>query len=381
MSERNLLLFFAVAFLLGVAGAGLVYLKIRPSEPERVQLQIDRAIQDELCERMEKDVSRFKEFPHTFLRSSLQVLLSESRATVKALLAGVPDGFPVQYRGKPSALVSLCQTKGLQWVKIPSAFPEYGEAEAELVGLSPKADIAGIAIPVLGPLESGKQRRRLALVIGNSAYLSRPLKNPVNDAQDMSAVLRATGFDVLELYDADLTGMRSVVNEFSQSLPRYDVGLVYYSGHGIEFGGRNYFLPVNADIKSEEEIPRQGYDATEISEKIGRSNTKTSILIIDACRNNPVFSKFRSATSGLKPMDAASGSIVAFSAAPGQIASDGNGRNSPYTAALLKQIQVPGKKIEDVLKEARKIVSEESGGRQVPWYNSSLAGDFYFIEQ
>lgn len=343
-------------------------------------MHIDRTIQKELCERIERDMSRFKESPHTFKRSSLRIMHSESREAAKALLHSVPDGHPIQFNGKPPTLVSLCLTKARQWVKIPSAFPEHYEAELALVEVTPNKVASGLAVLIPQPTESGKKYRRLALVIANSAYLSRPLKNPVNDAQDMSKLLRAAGFKVIELYDADLIAMRTKVNEFSESLPQYDTALVYYSGHGIEFGGRNYFLPVNADIKSEDEIPRQGFDATEISEKIARSNTKTSILIIDACRNTPVFSKFRNAKAGLKSMDATRGSIVAFSAAPGQIASDGNGRNSPYTAVLLKQMQVPGRKIEDVLKETSKVVSEESGGRQVPWYNSSLVGDFYFIE-
>jgi len=376
MSQRGQLFFFVAAFTLGVICAGLVYLKLRPSEAELLLLQSNREIQKDLCSRIEADLTKFKDTPFSFRRSSLQAIFGESREAAKALVFGVPIGQALQFKEMGPWVVELCQTEARQWVKVPSAFPDQFEGEAQLVGLLPANDASNAL-----PRQQVGKKRRLALVIGNSAYQSRPLKNPRNDAEDMSTFLKSAGFDVLELRDGDLPTMRARVDEFTRSLSGYEVGLVYYSGHGIEFAGRNYFLPVDVDIKSEEEIPRQGLDATQISEKMAKNGGKTSILIIDACRNAPVFSRFRSTTAGLKSMDAASGSIVAFSAAPGQVASDGNGRNSPYTAALLKQMQAPGKKIEDVLKESIRVVSQESGGRQVPWYNSSLTGDFYFIEQ
>ena len=158
------------------------------------------------------------------------------------------------------------------------------------------------------------------------------------------SLLKNAGFKVIELHNANLDEMRRSITDFSEQLVNYEVGLVYYSGHGIEFSGRNYFIPVNANIKTEDEIPRQGFDVTEIVEKMSRNNLKTSIFIIDACRNAPVFSKFRSPKTGLTSMQVSNGSIVAFSAAPGQVAIDGNGRNSPYTKALLQQIQIPNKK-------------------------------------
>ena len=215
----------------------------------------------------------------------------------------------------------------------------------------------------------------------NILHNNRPLKNPLNDAKDISAALKNANFRVIELYDADRIKMEHAIDSFSSELGNYNVGLVYYSGHGIEFAGRNYFIPVNADIKSEAEIPRQGFDATQIVEKMGRSNVKTSIFIIDACRNAPIFTKFKGSDSGLAIMQGSTGTVLAYSAAPGHVALDGNGRNSPYTSALLKQLGIPNKKIEDIMKDTAKAVSDDTAGRQVPWYNSSLIGDFYFIKK
>lgn len=379
MTERKIILLFVLTYLLGVAGGWGIYNKIKPSEEQQLQLQVDAAIRDGLCERIQNDIDKFKSAPHSFQRSSLKVLLSESIETSKALLANLPEEHPIKFKGVNGPVVSTCQTEASQWVKIPTVFPEQYEAEIALIGNKSIPDQIdnGLKTHELVSINKGE---RLALVIGNANY-PRPLKNPVNDAKDVGNALKNAGFKVIELYDADLDEMRSSINKFSESLVNYEVGLVYYSGHGIEFSGRNYFIPINANIKTEDEIPRQGFDATTIVEKMSRNNVKTSIFIIDACRNAPVFSKFRSAKSGLSSMQVSNGSIVAFSAAPGQVAIDGNERNSPYTKALLQQIQIPNKKIEEVMKDTGKLVNENSGGRQVPWYNSSLVGDFYFIKQ
>jgi hypothetical protein len=380
MTARRTIILLVFAYLLGLTGGWGIHIKIKPSEEQVVQLQVDAMIRYELCERIQSDINKFKRSPHSFQRSSLKVLISESVETTKTLASAQPKDQPVQFKGTGGSVVSSCQILANQWVKIPTVFPEQFEEELALINPKSKPDFSNTdQIP--NSLQVNNNEKRLALVIGNSDYQARPLKNPVNDAQDVGKALKSAGFKVLELYDADLDGMQKSIHNFSELLANYEVGLVYYSGHGIEFSGRNYFIPINANIKSEDEIPRQGFDATEIVEKMTRSNVKTSIFIIDACRNAPVFSKFRSAKSGLTSMQVSNGSIVAFSAAPGQVAIDGNGRNSPYTTSLLRQIQIPNKKIEDVMKETAKFVSESTGGRQVPWYNSSLIGDFYFIKQ
>ena len=379
MTDRNKILALVLAFVAGVAVAWVYYSKTRPSSEQLYLMRIDNEIRENLCKRIETDLERFDHSPQTFKRSSLSVLIKESSAVAGTKFSDYEDGLVVKFRGVESkSIVSMCEKKAIQWVSISSHFPEHYENELALI--TGKASYSSRTDPQSSTHVSATSKR-LALVIGNSRYSSRPLKNPVNDASDMASTLREMGFEVIERHDANLNEMRGAMRSFVDGLQQSDVGLVYYSGHGIEFSGRNYFIPVDADIKSEEEIPRQGFDVTEIVEKMGRSNLKTSIFIIDACRNAPVFSSFKSAKSGLVAMQGSRGSVVAYSAAPGQVALDGNGRNSPYTSALLKQIKVPNKKIEDVMKETAQTVSDITNGRQIPWYNSSLVGDFIFLSQ
>jgi TonB family protein len=229
------------------------------------------------------------------------------------------------------------------------------------------------------PVTSGKERR-VALVVGNSNYKVRPLKNPRNDADDVSRSLKATGFDVIDLRDATLPQMRTAVRQFGDRLIYIDVGLVYYSGHGVEVKGRNYFIPVNADIQREDEIADQGLDVSLILEKMSTAGKGVNILIVDACRDDPFGRSFRSSSRGLANMDAPRGTIIAYATSPGKVASDGDPRerNSPYTKHLVKAMQLPNKPIEQVFKEVRRAVQDETKNQQTPWENTSLSGDFYF---
>ena len=223
--------------------------------------------------------------------------------------------------------------------------------------------------------------KRLALVVGNANYKSRPLRNPRNDADDVSNALKASGFQVIDLRDASLQQMRNAVRTFGDRLINNDVGLVYYSGHGVEVKGRNYFIPVNADIMREDEIADQGLDVSLILEKMNTAGKGVNILIVDACRDDPFGRSFRSSSRGLAQMDAPRGTIIAYATSPGKVASDGDGRNSPYTKNLVKAMQQPNKPIEQVFKEVRRAVQEETKNQQTPWENTSLSGDFYFKVQ
>ena len=222
--------------------------------------------------------------------------------------------------------------------------------------------------------------KRVALVVGNSNYKVRPLKNSRNDADDMSRSLRTSGFEVIDLRDATLPQMRTAVRQFGDKLLTYDVGLVYYSGHGVEVKGRNYFIPVNADIMREDEIADQGLDVSLILEKMNTAQKSVNILIVDACRDDPFGRSFRSTSRGLAQMDAPRGTIIAYATSPGKVASDGDARerNSPYTKHLLRAMQSPNKPIEQVFKEVRRAVQDETKNQQTPWENTSLSGDFYF---
>ena len=249
------------------------------------------------------------------------------------------------------------------------------QAEQEQLRLSQNQPPAlSISPPVTAPFMG----KRLALVIGNASYKVRPLLNPRNDADDVSRVLRSTGFEVIDLRDATLAQMRTSVRQFGERLLSNDVGLVYYAGHGIEVRGRNYFIPVNADIKATDEVADQALDVSLILAKMDTAKKGVNILIVDACRDDPFGRSFRSNSRGLATMDAPQGTLIAYATAPGNVAIDGTGRNSPFTKHLVRAMQVPNTPIELMFKEVRRAVREETKNQQTPWENSSLIGNFYF---
>jgi len=223
--------------------------------------------------------------------------------------------------------------------------------------------------------------KRLALVIGNAKYQQRPLDNAVNDANDISKALKASGFEVIDIRDANLSQMRAAVRNFGDRLLNNDVGLVYYSGHGVEVKGKNYFIPVNADIRRSDEIADQSLDVGLVLDKMETAQKPVNILIVDACRDDPFGRSFRSGSRGLATMDAPQGTIIAFATSPGKVAADGDGRNSPYTKNLVQAMQEPNVPIEQVFKKVRRAVQQETRNQQTPWENTSLSGDFYFKVQ
>lgn len=373
MSEKGPIILLSTAVVVGIAAGAFYWNAIKPTKEQSEQLLISSTIRSEMCKKIQGEVDQYKQSPDTFKRGTLRNIKNEATQNAKIELPQFPAERQILYFDRKS-VISNCESLAQGWVKIPSTFPEFYEAELQEMGLTTAQ--ANPSQPMLANTDTAQ--KRIALVIGNSSYASRPLKNPVNDADDMAAFLKSAGFKVMEVKNADIFQLRSSIKKFEDDLPAYDVGLIYYSGHGIEFKGSNYLIPVDAQLKNEQDIPRQGYDISSILAKMSKANKKTTIFILDACRNNPVFSQYRSALDGLTQMAAPSGAIIAFSAAPGQVASDGNGRNSPYTAALLTKARVPNKKIEDILKETSQKVSDDTGGRQIPWYNSSLVGDFYF---
>lgn len=220
---------------------------------------------------------------------------------------------------------------------------------------------------------------RTALVIGNGAYPDAPLQNPVNDARAMAESLRRCGFVVEELEDATRAQMAEALRTFGNRLLGGGVGLFYYAGHGMAVNGRNYLIPVGAGIAREDEVPYNALDADAVLAKMDTARNRLNILILDACRNNPFARSFRSSQQGLAQMDAPAGSYIAFATAPGRTAADGAGDHGLYTRHLLDQLGTPGLKLEDLFKRVRAGVMADTGGRQVPWENSSITGDFYFV--
>lgn len=221
--------------------------------------------------------------------------------------------------------------------------------------------------------------KRIALVIGNGAYTSAPpLKNPPNDARDMAATLKTLGFDVVSGINVNQKDMKRLIREFGMKLKTGGSGLFYYAGHGVQSKGRNYLIPIDADIQSEAEVEDSGVDAGLVLNFMDDAQNGLNIVILDACRNNPFARSFRSATDGLAQVDAPTGTLIAYATAPGRVASDGTAGNGLYTAELLKQMKVPGVSVTDMFMRVRAEVMKQTGNKQVPWEASSLVGAFYF---
>nr|VFJ44168.1 MAG: Caspase domain-containing protein [Candidatus Kentron sp. DK] len=224
--------------------------------------------------------------------------------------------------------------------------------------------------------------RRVALVIGNSAYSSAPLANPKNDAADMTHALEALGFEVIPGFDLNRQQMEESIRRFREKMTGVDVGLFFYAGHAIQYDGKNYLIPIgaNRDMK-EEEVAGSLIETDSILKKMTGAGNQINIMMLDACRKNPFRSWSRSAILlGLAPSKLRKGTnaIVSHATAPGETAEDGRGKNSPYTAALVENIKTTGIDIEDMLKSVRLQVLEKTGGNQEPREWSSLTGDFFF---
>jgi carboxyl-terminal processing protease len=226
---------------------------------------------------------------------------------------------------------------------------------------------------------------RIALVIGNSNYGSDigKLTNPANDAALMASALQQTGFTVITVVDADQKKMKRAIADFGEKLSNAGAnatGLFYYAGHGIQSKGVNYLIPVGAQIAKEADVNIESVTADHVMEQMEFAANAVNIIILDACRNNPIARSMRSANRGLAPMhsDSVRGTFIAYSTSPGQTAADGTGRNSPYTTALAKTIVQPGVGIEEVFRGVRAEVMAKTQNQQIPWDSFSLTAPFFF---
>lgn len=229
--------------------------------------------------------------------------------------------------------------------------------------------LAGFASPALAA-------QRTALVIGNGAYKEAPLKNPVNDATDVAKALRDLGFEVIEKVNAGREEMDSLVEEFHRNLRKAQAGLFYYAGHGMQLDGVNYLLPVNIQVTSSADIRHKAINLDWILAKMEDSGSKLNIVVLDACRDNP-FRGLRGSGSGLAAIQSVRGTFVAFATSPGSVAQDGAGRNGVFTSHLLKNIKKPNLTVEEIFREVRIGVVEETNSKQIPWDSSTLMGAFY----
>ena len=229
--------------------------------------------------------------------------------------------------------------------------------------------------------------RRVALVIGNGAYQNAVhLPNPPNDAQAVAEALRGLDFEVIEAVDLDQPDMLSKVDDFSAKLEGADTGLFYYAGHGLQVGGENYLVPIDARLKREAQVRLQTLPLQTVLATM-EAAVATRIVLLDACRDNPLAQQLKRSMAasrssavgqGLAEVRTALGTLIAYATGPGDVASDGDGAHSPFTDALLDHIATPGLEVRQVLGRVRDEVLKQTGERQVPWDSSSLRGEFYF---
>jgi hypothetical protein len=248
-----------------------------------------------------------------------------------------------------------------------------------------------ITLVVLALLHAGTALaagERVALVIGNGNYAETTrLANPPHDAEDVAAALGRLGFEVFRVVDGDKATMERTIRSFGNGLAGAEVALFFYAGHGLQVAGRNYLLPINARLVQEQDLLFEAIDVALPLSVMEQAGVRVKLVFLDACRDNPLArSLARSLRSdgrsadigrGLARIEGATGTLIAYATAPGDIAADGRGRNSPFTAGLLNWIDKPGLEVRAMLGRVRESVHKETNGRQVPWVNESLLGELY----
>lgn len=227
---------------------------------------------------------------------------------------------------------------------------------------------------------SGNAEQRVALIIGNANYQEgKQLPNPRNDAQDMAQTLRSLGFDVILGEDLTLEAMEERARTFGERLRKGGVGLFYYAGHGLQIEGKNYLIPVNADIRSRTDVKFKALEVGYVLGQMEEAKNALNIVILDACRDNPFRSFVRSTQGGLAGISGFPGQVyIAYATAADSTASDGSGRNGLFTGELLAQMKVPGQDLQKVFRNVRANVLQKSGGQQMPFGYDSIVDDFYF---
>ncbi len=230
-------------------------------------------------------------------------------------------------------------------------------------------------------------RERVALVIGNAAYQSQSLKNPVNDAEAMANVLKRLRFDVTLVTDANQEQMESAIYNFGKKLRKDRETVFYYSGHGVQYQGENYLIPVDAisRIQVPGHLRSHAIGLDYVLELMVEKGSDMNIVLLDACRSNPFKSIFLSTEKGLGMEKGlatlsrrADGMLISYATSPGDVALDGTGGNSPYTTRLVELMMIPDLPVEMMFNKLRTMVSSDTASKQIPWIAVSLGGFFYF---
>ena len=250
-------------------------------------------------------------------------------------------------------------------------------AAASMVCLRP-------AIAATGSEDDGDNRRRLAIVIGNSNYLSDrydDLANAGNDAKNLSETLKRLNFEVATGIDLTASQFEEIFASYADHLNDFSAVLIFYAGHGVQFNGENYLLPVDAlDPETVGKLTERAVKLNAVIERFA-SRDRQTFIFLDACRNNPLGSNAPGVGNGLAQVEVGENTFIAFATQPGNVTVDGAGSNSPFTTSLLQNVEIPSLSISDLMIRVRNSTEQLTLGRQVPWDQSNLREQFYFTEQ
>lgn len=328
-------------------------------------------------------------------RIQARVSAAESQriTTIEILVNDVPQplsqeleykGPELSYSKEFETLLSLPEARNAITISASTEFTQT-LSEKRVIDVVPQDDTAGDSQPQPLPDDALEiPEKRLALVIGNAAYQSGGnLPNPVNDARRIDDTLQRLGFEVMRYENVSQQDMKRAIDAFGRALIGYEVGLFYYSGHGVQVDGQNYLMPVDANLQSQYDVEYQCVDAGRVFAKMEAAESETNIIVLDACRDNPFENAWTKSVGnqGLAFMDSPSGSLIAYATAPGKVAfDDPQQRNSIYTAALLRHIVTPDITIIEMFQRVRATVMEHTADAQTPWESTSLTGNFYFLK-
>jgi Caspase domain/Protein of unknown function (DUF1566) len=249
-----------------------------------------------------------------------------------------------------------------------------------------------LMITVLTPVHADKiegNKKRVALVIGNSAYRNTPaLRNPLNDAMEIGNALKRLGFNVDIRTDLTKSDMDQALRQFGDRLDGAEVALFFYAGHGLQVAGTNYLVPIDAQLSKERDLHYETVNLSLVMREMEASQ-RVNLVFLDACRDNPLSKKLAEGVEagrslqigrGLAPISANVGTLISYATRDGDVAADGKGKHSPYTQALLNQMEQPGIEISQMLRKVREDVMKTTDKKQTPWEYGSLLGEFYFIQ-
>lgn len=239
-----------------------------------------------------------------------------------------------------------------------------------------RALAAFAAFALLAPFAAASGR--VALLIGNNAYPTSPLRNAVNDSRDLGAALREMGFTTIVKENTTRAQMIGALQDFAKALEGAEAALFFYAGHAMQFRDRNYLIPIDAVMGSEDDVTFFSVEVAQVFDRMERARTRFNFVILDSCRDNPFRDTFRVTASGLAQMSGPSGTLIAYATAPGATAADGFGRNGVYTGHILQNIKIPDMPVEVLFRKVREGVERDTKRLQTPWELSSIKGDFVF---